>query len=133
MKLETSLPIGKFLDLLELPAELRADVARMIRDYWSKGEHVEFKVDIDSAEAFAAVEKAGMIPEPSEPDIDELIEADDLVDGIKALLAGDLPLATIMFARALGADNATTRAVEDAIRAHGRKLGAATPAAALAA
>jgi hypothetical protein len=126
MKFLTSMPIGEFLDKLELPNDLRADVARRIRHHWSKGECVDFEVEVDKAEAFDAVEQAGMLPES---DIYEVIEVDDLVDGVKALLGGDFPLATILFARALGGDTKPQRAVEEAIRAHQRRLAPAKPAA----
>jgi hypothetical protein len=124
MKFATSLPIGEFLDKLELPTELRGNVARMISEYWSKGDPVAFKIDIDENEAFAAVEDAGMLPET---DLDDLTETDDLIDGVKAVLDGDLTLALALLGRVLDSAPQAKVRLEQLIYAHRRKAAAGSP------
>lgn len=118
MKLTAFMDASAIVDVLGLTGAHTADVLAILeREDIRKDERIEFDVEVDPDEAYEKLDAEDRLPTSTiESTIEDAIDVDDLIDGLKAALAGDRHLAMTLFGRAFNDDSDVTRRIEESLR-----------------
>lgn len=108
MRFDVTISASELLDALGTSDEFAAQILDTMG--LRPSEMLDLKVDVDRDEAFDAVEAEGMIPEP---DLEELLEFEDLVEAVTASLKGDRTSAIHLFGRAFESMPQARRRIEE--------------------
>jgi hypothetical protein len=113
MRLDTAIRAEALVAALNLPGTAHGQVMAILTKQEIKPfELIDLRVSVSADEAYDAVEAAGLLPEPENE-----VEPEDLIDGLKAALAGDRTMAVRLLSRAVSTSPDLQSRVEDLLYA----------------